>query len=52
MLELTPWNCPPINEDNPSGAVRTILLGDDCILTFLILEDQHRVDLLEVVWLG
>lgn len=51
MLELTPWHCPPINDDNPDGAVRQFTFGDagQALLTFLILEQQRRVDVLEVL---
>ena len=53
MLELTPWHCPPINDDNPDGAVRQFTFGDAgrAPLTFLILEQQRRVDVLEVTWI-
>lgn len=52
MLELTPWHSAPINGDNPDGAVRQLFFGDSgqALLTFLILEDQRRVDVLEVMW--
>lgn len=52
VLELTPWNSKPINTDNPDGAVRQFTFGDagNVLLTFLILEEQRRVDVLEVIW--
>ncbi|GAB3457549.1 hypothetical protein [Actinophytocola sediminis] len=53
MLELTPWNSKPLNEDNPNAAVRQISFGYNgaVLLTFLILELQRRVDVLAVMWL-
>jgi hypothetical protein len=53
MLELTPWHTKPINDDNPDGALRQLTFGDagEVLLTFLILERQRRVDILEVMWL-
>jgi hypothetical protein len=48
MLELTPWNGQP----HPDGAVRRVLFGDWGIVVYLILEDQRRVDVLQVVWAG
>jgi hypothetical protein len=53
MLELTPWHCEPINKNNPTGSVRQLAFGDNgrALLTFLILERQRLVDVLEVLWL-
>lgn len=53
MLELTPWRSMPINEANPDGNVRQIAFGyhGAVLLTFLILEQQRRVDILTVMWL-
>jgi hypothetical protein len=53
MLELTPWHSRPINEGNPDGAVRQLTFGDagEALLTFLILEQQRRIDVLEVMWI-
>lgn len=53
MLELTPWHTKPINDNNPDGALRQLAFGDagEVLLTFLILEQQRRVDILEVMWL-
>jgi hypothetical protein len=50
MLTLTPWNGDPINENNPSGAVRVLPFTPRGLLTYMILEDRHRVDLLQVTW--
>lgn len=52
VLKLTPWNGEPANRNNPDGAVRTLLFGSGYFLTYLILEDQIRVDLLTISWLG
>jgi hypothetical protein len=53
MLELTPWHSLPINDENPDGAVRQLTFGDagQVLLTFLILEQQRQVDVLEVLWI-
>lgn len=50
FLQLTPWNAPSINPDNPSGPVRTLAFGDAGLATVLILDDLERVDLLTVAW--
>jgi hypothetical protein len=52
MFELTPWTGPSINEDNPEGNVRVLPFGSAGMVTYLILEDQRRVDVLEVLWAG
>lgn len=50
VLELTPWNGRPINPDNPDGAVRTFAFGSAGMLTYLVLNDEQRVDVLIVAW--
>ena len=54
MLELTPWNSQPMNNDNPEGGVRQLSFGDagDALVVFLVLEHQRRVDILRMIWLG
>jgi hypothetical protein len=43
-------NGDPINADNPEGNIRVLPFGDAGMVIYLILEDQRRVDVLEVVW--
>lgn len=52
VLELVPWNGMPVNEANPDGAVRQLPFGDTGMITYLILDEQQRVDLLIVTWAG
>jgi hypothetical protein len=54
MLEVGPWGGDPINADNPDGPVRIASFGSERqgIATHLILDDQRRVDLLQIAWLG
>jgi hypothetical protein len=54
MLELTPWNSPPYAESNPKGNIRQLTFGDggSAMVVYMILEDQRRVDVLKVMWLG
>lgn len=49
VLQLTPWNGPSINSQNPNGAVRLWAFARGMV-TYLILEDQRRVDIIKVVW--
>lgn len=50
MLELTPWSGAPLN--NPDGAVRVLPFGRSGLTTFLILDEQRRVGVLRVQWVG
>jgi hypothetical protein len=52
VLELVPWNGAPINKDNSDGNVRVLPFGDAGLVTYLILEDRQRVDVLDVTWAG
>jgi hypothetical protein len=54
VLEVVPWNGQPYNKKNPDGIMRHVIFGSggEGILTYLILEDQQRVDVLRVQWLG
>lgn len=52
MLETVPWNGGPVHKDNPDGAVRAHAFGSGGLVTYLILEDQRRVDVLTVQWVG
>jgi hypothetical protein len=53
VLELAPWNGIPYNKNKPDGIMRTLLFGNGRgKVTYLILEDQRRVDVLSVLWLG
>lgn len=53
-LEVGPWNGNALLERNPGGPVRTMTFGprQQGMVTYLILDDQRRVDLLDVVWLS
>jgi hypothetical protein len=52
VLELAPWNGVPYNKNKPDGIMRTLLFGGGRgKVTYLILEDQRRVDVLTVLWL-
>ncbi|MGH3764034.1 MAG: hypothetical protein ACRDTX_02585 [Pseudonocardiaceae bacterium] len=52
LLELHPWSADSINSGNPEGPVRILAFGHAGMIIYLILEDQRRVDLLEVLWAG
>jgi hypothetical protein len=48
VLELTPWN-----ENKPDSPMRQWpLAGGRGFVTYLVLDDQDRVDVLNVTWLG
>ncbi|MGH3624370.1 MAG: hypothetical protein ACRDQ5_21730 [Sciscionella sp.] len=54
VLELTPWNGPPLHEGNPAGAVRrwTFGSGQAGQVIYLILDEQREVHVALVQWLG
>jgi hypothetical protein len=53
VLELTPWNGRPYNAAEPDGWMRHLDLTDGRgFVTYLVLDDQDRVDVLNVTWFG
>jgi hypothetical protein len=52
MLETSPWTGAPYHRDNPDGAVRVQTFGAGGLAVYLVLEDQRRVDVLLVQWVG
>ena len=53
-LEVTPWSGDSLNAANPDAGVRTLTFGPtgQGLITYLILDDQRRVDILDVLWIG
>ncbi len=51
-LEVAPWNGAPLNRFKPDSPVRTYPFGPhgEGMTTYLILEDQRRVDLVNILW--
>lgn len=49
-LASTPWDGDPYLAEKPDGPMRTRTFGAGGLATYLILEDQQRVDLLLVQW--
>ena len=54
MLELAPWNGAPYHRNRPDGGMRALAFGPngEGDIVYLILDDQRRVDILVVLWLG
>lgn len=54
MLEVAPWSGDPLNGAKPDGPIRTTVFGpaSEGMITYLILDDQRRVDILDVMWIG
>jgi hypothetical protein len=54
LLELNPWAGGPVNPANCDGPVRTMSFGPshEGVAAYLILEEQRRVDLVPIAWLG
>jgi hypothetical protein len=52
MLSLVPERGEPINAANPDGGVYQLIFGDGCgMITYPLLSDQNRVDVLIVTWI-
>jgi hypothetical protein len=51
VLEIAPWRGRPFNRRNPDGAVRALPFAGDGLITYLILEDQRIVEILDVQWI-
>lgn len=53
VLELAPWTGSPLTPGMQDSAVRVLPFGPQRIgmLTYLILDDQLRVDILQVIWI-
>lgn len=52
VLETAPWSGRPYHRDNPDGALRSHPFGTAGLAVYLILDDQRRVDVLSVQWVG
>jgi hypothetical protein len=54
VLELTPWNGTPLNKTNPDGAMQTMTFGPrgEGLITYLVVEDLQRVDVVSGCWAG
>jgi hypothetical protein len=54
VLEVAPWSGDPLIGSKPDGGIRTTTFGPSGqgMITYLILEDQRRVDILDVLWIG
>jgi hypothetical protein len=54
LLETAPWSGEPYNRQRPDANMRTHVFGehDRGLVTYLILDDQRRVVVLRVLWVG
>jgi hypothetical protein len=54
VLEVAPWSGDPLIDAKPDGGIRTMTFGSsgEGMITYLILEDRRRVDILDVLWIG
>jgi hypothetical protein len=51
VLSLVPERGEPLNADNPDGGVFQLVFGKGRgLITYLLLTDQNRVDVLVVAW--
>jgi hypothetical protein len=52
FLELTPWEGPPYRDDNPDSGMRRMLFGQRGLAVYVILEQDRRVVVVSVSWVG
>jgi len=52
LLEIHPWRGDPIHRGNPRGTSADAGVGHAGMITYLILDELRRVDLLEVLRAG
>jgi hypothetical protein len=54
LLEIAPWSGQAYNRHRPDGNMRAVPFGanGEGFVVYLILEDQLRVAVLRVIWLG
>jgi hypothetical protein len=54
-LEVAPWSTgDSLNDEHPEAPVRSVVFGAEGqgMVTYLVLERQRRVDVLDVTWLS
>lgn len=53
-LEVSPWSGDPLIATQPDTGIRTLIFGHsgEGMITYLILDMQRRVDILDVLWIG
>lgn len=53
VLEVAPWGGEPWISGRPDGGLRTLTFGPSAqgMITYLIVEELRRVDILDVLWL-
>lgn len=53
LITADPWSMGrPYLEDNPDGPIRTLAFGPGGFVTYLILERDREVHVIEVFWAG
>lgn len=53
FLELAPWSGRSVNpERNPDAPVRNLPFGAAGMLTYLIVEEERRVDVVLITWVS
>jgi hypothetical protein len=52
LLEVNRWAGESYHRGNPGTALRTVVFGGAGMVTYLVLDEQRRVDVLVVLWAG
>ncbi|MBI4942463.1 MAG: hypothetical protein HY830_17115 [Actinobacteria bacterium] len=52
VLSLSPWSGAPFTGHNPDAPLRSLPFGEGRgIVTYLVLEADRQVDIVQIVWL-
>jgi hypothetical protein len=54
FLELTPWEGHPYRDDKPDGNMRLMPFGpgSEGMVTYVVLEEERRVAVVNVTWVS
>jgi hypothetical protein len=52
LLKVAPWGGDPIREDNPDANILTVPFGPGGMVTYMILDREQEVHIIEVLWAG
>lgn len=54
VLDLTPWNGRPYNDEKPDAPMRELVFGahGEGTVTYMVLEREREVHVLVVQWVG
>ena len=52
LLELDPWSGPPFDKDKPDENMRILAFCGTGLMTYMILDREQEVHVIEIQWVG